>query len=218
MRLAAAAGDYAFSIVDALAAEAETEAHLGELMIAAMASHHGERAGWDPIVAVGANASRPHHESGSGVLADGLLLLDYGCVVDGYHSDMTRTVWRGDGLDDETQGVYAAVLASNAAGIAAVGPGVPAGDVDSACREVLDDYGYLEHFLHSTGHGVGLEIHEGPSVRKDSSEVLEAGQVITVEPGVYLPGKLGVRIEDMVLVTADGGEVLTRSSKEIRAS
>ena len=216
LRSAAIAGDHAFSIIDSLVAEAENEAHLGELMVAAMEARGGRRADWAPIVAGGANASRPHHESETDALTDGLLLLDYGCVVDGYHSDMTRTVWRGPGSDEETENVYAAVLASNEEGIATVKPGVPAADVDSACRAVLEDYGYLEYFLHSTGHGVGLEIHEAPGVRKDSTEVLEPGQVVTVEPGVYLQGRLGVRIEDMVLVTAEGSEVLTRSSKEIR--
>lgn len=218
LRSAAAAGDHAFSMVDALATASDTEADLGEALIAAMGERGGERAGWPPIVAVGANAARPHHRSGEGMMSDGLLLLDYGCVVDGYHSDMTRTVWRGEGSDDETARVYAAVLESNEAGIAAVEPGTPAGDVDRACREVLAGYGYEKDFLHSTGHGVGLDIHEGPSVRKGSTEILEPGQVITVEPGVYLPGKLGVRIEDMVLVTDTGGEVLTTSSKEMRVT
>jgi Xaa-Pro aminopeptidase len=216
LRSAASAGDHAFSEIESLIAGAETEAELGELMITSMGEVGGERAGWPPIVAFGPNASRPHHESGSGDVRPGLLLLDYGCVVEGYHSDMTRTIWRGEGSDAETERVYAAVLESNEAGIAVVKPGIPAGDVDAASREVLVGYGYEQYFVHSTGHGVGLEIHEGPSVRQGGDEILEPGQVITVEPGVYLPGRLGVRIEDMVLVTEDGGEVLTRSSKEMR--
>ena len=216
LRRAAAAGDHAFSVVESLARQAETEGVLSELLVEAMSDMGGERAGWPPIVAVGGNASRPHHRSGSGEMAPGLLLLDYGCVVEGYHSDMTRTLWRGGGVDTETERVYAAVLESNEAGIAAVRPGTSAGDVDAACREVLATHGYEEYFVHSTGHGVGLDIHEAPAVRKGSAEVLEPGQVITVEPGVYLPGKLGVRIEDMVLVTEAGSEVLTTSSKEMR--
>ncbi len=216
LRQAAAAGDHAFSKVESLARRAETEADFGELLVAAMGAKGGERADWPPIVAVGGNASRPHHLSRSGAMAAGLLLLDFGCVVEGYHSDMTRTIWLDGEVDAEAGRVHAAVLESNEAGIAAVRPGVPAGDVDAACRRVLAGYGYAEYFLHSTGHGVGLEIHEGPAVRKGSSEVLEPGQVITVEPGVYLSGRLGVRIEDMVLVTEDGGEVLTKSSKEMR--
>ena len=218
LRRAAAAGDHAFSIVESLAHRAETETDLGELLVAAMAAEGGERAGWPPIVAVGGNASRPHHRSGSDAMAAGLLLLDYGCVVEGYHSDMTRTIWLDGEVDSEAERVHAAVLESNEAGIAAVRPGIPAGDVDTACRQVLAASGYEEYFLHSAGHGVGLEIHEGPSVRKGSNEILEPGQVLTVEPGVYLPGRIGVRIEDMVLVTEDGGEVLTTSSKEMRST
>lgn len=216
LRRAAAATDHAFSRLDALVADAVTEHDLGELLIEAMGERGGGRAGWPPIVATGANASRPHHESGDGKISAGLLLLDFGCVVDGYHSDMTRTVWRSAAADTEAVRVYEAVLAANRAGIAAVAPGVRAGDVDAACRAVLAERGYEEHFLHSTGHGVGLEIHEAPSVRKGSNDLLEAGQVITVEPGVYLPGRLGVRIEDMVVVTESGGEVLTESTKEMQ--
>ncbi|MGD2052420.1 MAG: M24 family metallopeptidase, partial [Acidimicrobiia bacterium] len=117
----------------------------------------------------------------------------------------------------ELERVYDAVRASNEAGIAAVAPGVTAGDVDAVCRQVLEERGYAEYFVHSTGHGVGLEIHEEPWVRRGSEDVLEPGHVVTVEPGVYLPGRLGVRIEDMVLVTPTGHQVLTHASKELSA-
>ena len=215
LRRAAAAGDLAFSELPTSIWPEGSEAAFGEVLIADMKRGGGERAGWPPIVAVGANASRPHHESGSTEIESGLLLIDYGCTVDGYHSDMTRTIWLDDGPDPEAERVYRAVLESNEAGIAAIEPGRPAREVDAASREVLRAYGYEEYFLHSTGHGVGLEIHEGPSVRKGSVDVLEPGHVVTVEPGVYLAGKLGVRIEDMVLVTDSGSDVLTKSSKEI---
>lgn len=216
LRRAAAAGDYAFSHVEELAAASATEAEMGERLISSMKEEGGSRADWDPIVAVGGNASRPHHESTGQEMSPGLLLLDYGCVVDGYHSDMSRTVWRGAGSQSEFERVYAAVLESNEAGIAAVRPGVTGGEIDAVCRDVLEGHGYLEHFVHSTGHGVGLEIHEAPAVNKTSTEVLEPGHVLTVEPGVYLESKFGVRIEDMVLVTESGGEVLTNSTKELR--
>ena len=170
------------------------------------------------VVAVGANASRPHHESGGDAVEDGLLLLDYGCVVDGYHSDMTRTIFRGGDPDEELVRVYEAVRESNQAGIDAAKPGVVAADVDRVCREVLAGHGLAENFLHSTGHGVGLEIHEGPGVNSTSKEVLEPGNVVTIEPGAYLVGVLGVRIEDMVLVTESGNEVLTNSHKELIVS
>lgn len=216
LRRAAGAGDAAFDKVAVLRREVETEGELGLVLIDEMRAAGGEAAGWPPIVAFGANAARPHHRSGEGPASDGLLLMDYGCVVDGYHSDMTRTVWLGDARDDTMEAVYAAVKEANDAGIAAVKPGVKAGDVDEVCRAVLRKHGYEEFFIHSTGHGVGLEIHEGPWVKRGSKDVLEPGHVITIEPGVYLPGHGGVRIEDMVLVTENGNEVLTMSHKDMR--
>ncbi len=216
LQRAASAGDAAFARLDQLLAQAATEGALGDQLVGAMRDAGADAAGWPPIVAMGANAARPHHRAGTGSIADGLLLMDYGCVVDGYHSDMTRTVWLGAHGDQEMEAIHAAVLAANEAGIAAVGPGVRAHDVDEACRAVLRDRGFEEHFLHSTGHGVGLEIHEAPWVKRDSEDILEPGDVVTVEPGVYLPGRGGVRIEDMVLVTRDGREVLTTASKDLR--
>ncbi len=215
LRAAAAAGDVAFSRLAELAAAAPDEISLGEALVDAMRTAGADSADWEPIVAAGANASRPHHESGATPVGDGPLLVDYGCVVDGYHSDMTRTVWIGDNGDPEMEAVYAAVLASNLAGIAAVRPGVVAGDVDEACRAVLRTAGYDEFFVHSTGHGVGLEIHEAPWLRAGGEQVLQPGDVVTVEPGVYIPGRGGARVEDMVLVTEHGAEVLTHASKEL---
>ncbi len=218
LRAAAAAGDAAFSDLESLAATAATERELGWALVDHMRRGGAEQAGWEPIVAVGPHAARPHHRAGTGDVRPGLLLLDYGCVVDGYHSDMTRTVWRGGQVDTEMERVYQAVLEANLAGIAAATPGATGHDVDAACREVLRSYGLEVHFIHSTGHGVGLEIHEDPRAAKESDHVLEPGNVITVEPGVYLEGRGGVRIEDMVLITDDGNEVLTTSPKEWMAA
>ena len=217
LRKAAAAGDAAFDRLGAIVDEGVTEAELGWRLIDVMREHGGDAAGWEPIVAHGPGASLPHYRSGRLPVGKGLLLLDYGCTVDGYHSDMSRTVWVGARPDEEMERVYRAVLESQEAGIAAVAPGVTCGDVDEACREVLRGYGYEKQFLHSTGHGVGLEIHEAPWVRRGNDDPLAEGDVITIEPGVYLPGIGGVRIEDMVHVTADGPEVLTNSSKEMTA-
>jgi Xaa-Pro aminopeptidase len=216
LRRAADAGDAAFAALDELLAGAATEEDLGEGLIARMRGAGGDVAGWEPIVARNGHAARPHHRAGEARLGSGVLLLDYGCVVDGYHSDMTRTVRVDHDVDDEFERVYRAVLESNEAGIDAIAAGVKAADVDEACRVVLREYGYEEQFLHSTGHGVGLDIHEAPSLRRATEDILVAGDVVTVEPGVYLPGRFGVRIEDMVLVTDDGGEVLTRSDKTLR--
>jgi Xaa-Pro aminopeptidase len=133
-------------------------------------------------------------------------------VLDGYCSDMTRTVHLGPARPGERV-AYDAVLEAQEAGVAAVRAGVTAGDVDEAARSVLQKAGLDQWFTHSTGHGVGLEIHEGPRLAAKQTQTLEAGMVVTIEPGVYMPGKFGVRIEDMVLVTAKGGEILTPSTK-----
>jgi Xaa-Pro aminopeptidase len=142
----------------------------------------------------------------------GFVTLDFGVMLDGYCSDMTRTVHLGRAMDG-VRDVYDFVLEAQAAAVAAVAPGVTAGDVDEAARSVLRRAGLDKYFSHSTGHGVGLEIHEGPRIAAKQTQVLEQGMVITIEPGVYMPGKFGLRIEDMVLVTAKGGEVLTPSLK-----
>jgi Xaa-Pro aminopeptidase len=210
---AAAAGDHAFAALPDLVEPGITEVALGWRLIDAMRSRGADAAGWDPIVATGPGASVPHHRSGRRPVGDGLLLLDYGCVVDGYHSDMSRTVWLSGTPDPEMARVHEAVLAAQERAIAAVGPGVACHDVDETAREVLRTRGYEDRFLHSTGHGVGLEIHEPPWVRRGNDDLLRAGDVITVEPGVYLPGVGGVRIEDMVVVTEDGSRVLTHSPK-----
>ena len=153
----------------------------------------------------------------------GFVTLDFGVVLDGYMSDMTRTVHMGRARAGERE-AYDAVLEAQEAAVAKVAPGVSAGDVDEAARSVLRRAKLDKYFSHSTGHGVGLEIHEGPRLAAKQTQALEAGMVITIEPGVYVPGKFGLRIEDMVLVTskdgkskgngkAGGGEVLTPSVK-----
>lgn len=216
LEAAAAAGDAAFLALRRIADPGVAEEALGWRLIDEMRTAGGQAAGWEPIVAAGPGASIPHYRSGRKPVGTDLLLLDYGCTVDGYHSDMSRTVWLSGEPAGEMARVYRAVLESQEAGIAAVEPGVTCGAIDDACRSVLRAYGYEERFLHSTGHGVGLEIHEPPWVRMGNDDPLMPGDVITVEPGVYLPGVGGVRIEDMVLVTEDGARVLTQSSKEPR--
>jgi Xaa-Pro aminopeptidase len=140
--------------------------------------------------------------------------MDFGAMVDGYHTDMTRTVAFGEPAT-ELRKVHDVVAAAQQAGIDAVRPGVVAGDVDRAARSVIDDAGYGDRFTHGLGHGVGLEIHEGPWLRRNGEEVLPVGAVVTVEPGVYLPGMGGVRIEDAVEVTEDGASVLGASTREL---
>jgi Xaa-Pro aminopeptidase len=213
LRRAAQAGDHAFSRLTELLDRAGTEAELAHVLEEAMRERGGEDPDWEPIVAAGPNASLPHYRSGGEKVGEGLLLLDYGCVVEGYHSDMSRTVWLASEPDAEWADIHRAVQESQQAAIAVIEPGVPAREVDRVARESLGER--AEHFVHSTGHGVGLDIHEDPKVSSTSEDVLAAGHVITVEPGVYRPGEGGVRIEDMVLVTEEGPVVLTSSPKAL---
>ena len=168
-----------------------------------------EGVSFEIIVAGGRHSALPHASPRKERIdLDDVLLIDIGARYEGYCSDMTRT-YLGPKASDEMRKVHAAVLASLEAGCNAVRPGAKCVDVDRAAREVLDREGYGDRFIHSTGHGVGLEIHEGPTLGPTSEDVLEPGMVVTVEPGVYLPGVGGVRIEDFLVVTDDGAENLT---------
>ena len=170
---------------------------------------------FETIVAAGVRSSLPHGRATSAKLPrSGFVTLDFGVVLGGYCSDMTRTVHVGK-LRREERDVYDSVLEAQQTALAAVRPGVKAGDVDEAARGVFRRDKLDSYFIHSTGHGVGLEIHEGPRLGAKQEQVLEQGMVITIEPGLYLPGRFGVRIEDMVLVTRNGGEVLTTSTKTL---
>jgi Xaa-Pro aminopeptidase len=194
------------------------EAGLTESEVAATLEYAARLAGaegmsFDTIVASGERSALPHgHATSARLPRRGLVTLDFGVILDGYCSDMTRTVHMGKALPGERD-VYDSVLEAQEAAVAAVAPGVTAGDVDEAARSVLRRDKLDKYFSHSTGHGVGLEIHEGPRLAAKQKQVLEQGMVITIEPGVYMPGRFGVRIEDMVLVTATGGEILTPSVK-----
>ena len=162
------------------------------------------------IVGFGPDSALPHHESSERPLKNNeAVLLDYGCVYNHYCSDITRTYFHGRPTE-EFRKVYAIVDAAQKAGVKAVKAGVPARDVDKACRDHIAAAGFGQYFIHGTGHGVGLEIHEPPTLNTRSAEVLRAGNTVTVEPGIYLYGKFGVRIEDSVLVKKGGCEILTK--------
>jgi Xaa-Pro aminopeptidase len=170
---------------------------------------------FEPIVAAGPNGAKPHARPSDRPIEPGeLLVLDFGCMVDGYCSDMTRTVSVGD-PGPEARRMYDVVAESQRAGRDAVREGVDCAAVDKACRDVIADAGWADAFLHGTGHGVGLEIHEDPRVAATGKGSLAAGYVVTVEPGVYLTGIGGVRIEDTVVVTPDGCDILTGAPKEL---
>ncbi len=170
---------------------------------------------FDSIVAFGDHAAEPHHHPTDRELAPGdVVKLDFGALADGYHSDMTRTVAFGE-PDPRVREIRDVVAAANRAGRDAVRPGVSTVDVDAAARTVVSEAGFAEAFPHGLGHGVGLEIHEEPFLRWHSGHELEEGMVVTIEPGVYIPGLGGVRIEDMVEVTADGCRAIPRSTREL---
>ena len=172
-----------------------------------------EKMSFDSIVASGPNSALPHARPTRRKIGRGFVVLDYGVILAGYCSDMTRTVWVGRATG-EAQQIYSAVLEAQLAAIAAIAPGVECQAVDAAARDVLRKHKVDKYFTHSLGHGVGLEIHEAPRLAKGQTQKLEPGMVVTIEPGVYIPGKGGVRIEDMVLVTKTGCEVLTPTPKE----
>jgi Xaa-Pro aminopeptidase len=168
---------------------------------------------FETIIASGTRSAMPHGRATQAKLPrKGFVTLDFGVILNGYCSDMTRTVHVGRASDEE-RSAYDAVLEAQEAAVAAVRPGVTCGAVDEAARSVLRTAGLAKHFTHSTGHGVGLEIHEQPRIAAGQETRLEPGMVITVEPGVYLAGKFGIRIEDMVAVTHNGGRVLTPATK-----
>ena len=191
-----------------------------ELEVAMTLEQGARRAGaegmsFDTIVASGERSALPH---GRATLArlpkNGFVTLDFGVVLDGYCSDMTRTVHLGRPRSD-VRSVYDSVLEAQMAAVTVVRAGVEAGAIDEAARSVLRRDGLADSFIHSTGHGVGLEIHEGPRIAAKQTGRLAAGMVITIEPGVYLPGRFGVRIEDTVLVTKTGAEILTPTTKAL---
>jgi Xaa-Pro aminopeptidase len=192
----------------------------GAIEIAIRAAGY-DRLAFDTIVASGPNSALPHHRAGARALAEGdLVVLDFGGVLDGYCSDLTRTVSVGTPTADARR-LHAAVREAQQAAVEAVKPGVPASEVDAAARRLLESQGLGEAFGHGTGHGLGLDVHEEPRIgppRADSPTVqLEPGMVFTIEPGAYVPGLGGVRIEDDVVVTESGCDVLTSAPRELLA-
>jgi Xaa-Pro aminopeptidase len=217
LRAACAAADAA--LADLLAAgglaPGRTEVEVALDLEDRMRRHGAQGPSFATIVATGANSAIPHHRPTGAVLARGdLLKLDFGALVDGYHSDMTRTVVLGPAADWQRE-VYALVAAAQAAGTAALAPGTAVADVDEAARAVVRDAGRGEQFLHGLGHGVGLQIHEAPALAATGAGNLAAGMAVTVEPGVYLAGRGGVRIEDTLVVTDGPADLLTLTTKEL---
>ena len=210
---ACAIADAALAEVRPLLAEGPTEVEFGLALDTAMRRLGADDVSFETIVASGPNGALPHHRPAHRTIIEGdLVVIDFGALVDGYHSDMTRTVAVGEPSPTQAR-MYEVVAEAQAAGVAAVADGVGAKAVDDACRAVIDAAGWLDAFLHSTGHGVGLDIHEEPRVSQTSTATLTSRCVVTVEPGVYLPDHGGVRIEDTVVVTPDGCRPVTLTSK-----
>jgi Xaa-Pro aminopeptidase len=215
MRRAARIADETLESVLPMLAERPTEADVRDELEYRMRRAGADGPSYDTIVASGPElAARPHHQTSRRTIVEGdTVIIDVGALVDSYHSDMTRTYVFGQ-PDSRQLEIYDLVLESQLAGLAAVGPGVAAADVDEVCRGVFRDAGYGDWFIHGTGHGVGLDIHEEPFAAATSTSVLLEGDVVTVEPGLYRDGFGGVRIEDLVSVTSTGCATLTTLPKD----
>jgi Xaa-Pro aminopeptidase len=215
MRAAAALADAALEQLIAGGLVRRTERDLAVALEFDMRRRGAERPSFEPIVAAGPHGALPHATPRDVEVRSGdLVVIDWGAQLDGYCSDCTRTVAAG-AVDGHAAEIYELVLNAQLAGLQAVAVGASGRDVDAVARGMIEAAGHGEHFGHGLGHGVGLEVHEAPRLAQRSEAVLEPGNVVTVEPGVYLPGDLGVRIEDLVVVAADGPEILTGLSKEL---
>jgi Xaa-Pro aminopeptidase len=216
LALMSRAAELGCSLFDAMLPRIESG--MTEVALAAKLEFEARKRGaegmsFETIIASGARSALPHgRATGAKLPRKGFVTLDFGVILNGYCSDMTRTVHVG-GAAGEERAAYEAVLEAQEAAVAAVKPGATCGAVDEAARRILKKAGLGKYFTHSTGHGVGLEIHEQPRVAAGQEMPLSAGMVITIEPGVYLPGKFGIRIEDMVAVTKSGSRILTPVTK-----
>ena len=215
MRRAQQITDEAFKAILSFIRPGMTEREIAARLVYELLRRGGEKVSFDPIVAAGPNGSRPHAVPGDQVVDTGMFItMDFGCKVDGYCSDMTRTVALGQPTEEMEQ-VYAIVLAAQKAGINAARAGVPGREVDAAARQVIAEAGYGEYFCHGFGHSLGLDIHEAPNANASEDRALPVGTVVSAEPGIYLPGRFGVRIEDVLILREGGCEDITRSPKDL---
>jgi Xaa-Pro aminopeptidase len=215
LRAAAAISDETFGALAEERFTGRTELELAWRLRELFHEAGSSEVSFDAMVAAADNGSSPHSDNRDvPIPANTLVIVDAGCRVDGYASDCTRTFATGE-LDDELARMYEVCLEAQLAGLAAMGPGVSGRDADAAARAVISAAGWGEEFGHGLGHGIGLEVHEAPAARPESTETLETGNVLSCEPGIYVAGRAGVRIEDMVLITDDGRERLTQVGKEL---
>ena len=212
---AQAIADQAFEAIVGKLSEGVTERAIALDLDSTMRRLGGDALAFDTILAFGESAAEPHHSPSDRSLTRGdVVKLDFGCVIDGYHSDMTRTVFFGEPLA-ELRDVYEIVRAAQQLGVDNARPGMSGDELDGVVRNVITEAGYGDKFGHGLGHGVGLEIHEAPWLRSGGKDILDPGTVVTVEPGIYLEGVGGIRIEDMVALTAEGCRELPSTTKEL---
>ena len=215
MRKAQAITDQTFSELSQTIQAGLTDKELEAELLYRLYKHGAEGPSFDPIVVSGPNTSLPHGVPGERKLDFGdFITMDFGCIYGGYCSDMTRTVALGF-VSEEMDKVYKTVLKAQLAGIAATKAGVAGRDIDGAARKVIADAGYGDYFGHGYGHSLGILIHEAPNANTRNDQPMPAGAVVSAEPGIYLPGKFGVRIEDVTVITETGCEVLTKSPKKL---
>ena len=208
--------DEAFEAICGWIRPGMTEREIAARLVYELLRRGGERVSFDPIVASGPNSSMPHAVPTDRKVREGdFITMDFGCVAEGYCSDMTRTVALGQPTAEMEQ-VYQVVLEAQLAGIAAARAGIPGREIDAAARQVIAEAGYGDCFTHSFGHSLGLSVHEGPNAAPGEGRIMPAGCVVSAEPGIYLPGRFGVRIEDVLVLEEGGCRVLTRSPKELR--
>ena len=215
MRQAQQITDEAFSEILNYIRPGMTEQEVAARLVYELLRRGARKVSFDPIVAAGANGSMPHAVPGETVIQSGMFVtMDFGCIYDGYCSDMTRTVAVGQ-PSEEMERVYQTVLAAQEAGISAARAGIPGRALDAVARQVIQQAGYGAYFTHSFGHSLGLEIHEAPNASPAEERLLPSGTVISAEPGIYLPGRFGVRIEDVLVLEENGCEDLTHSPKHL---
>ena len=215
MRESSAKNDKATAAAISALRAGMTEADAAAAYLAAAKAEGASGPSFEPLICFGPACAEPHHSTGAeNTLRPGdSVIIDVGLAWQSYASDMTRSVFFGEASDEQKR-VYDLVCAANAAGRAAVRPGVPLKEFDRAARKVIEDAGYGKYFIHRTGHGIGLQVHEPPDVSSVSETIARPGMVFSIEPGVYLPGRFGVRVEDLVTVTEDGGETLNALSRD----
>jgi Xaa-Pro aminopeptidase len=212
---ACAVSDAAFAALAQERFVGRSERQVAWRMDQLLREHGGEGSAFDTLVAAGPSGSSPHSELTDTPIPEGtLVIVDAGCTIDGYASDCTRTFATGE-LPDDLRRIYDVCLEAQLRALDEIRPGTTGREADATARSVIDDAGYGERFGHGLGHGLGLLVHEDPSLRPESEDVLEPGQVFSIEPGIYLPALAGVRIEDLVVLREDGPERLTNAPKEL---